>query len=146
MKNTLYNYINVYNYFKTGLFSYFCIRFKIFKNIFWLCTYFKQNFLQSGHNNVFLFKQVNQFHLFLRTNDHQSFTLKVQAPDENKCLFKGTVKRNSSITARVQLCPQVVSIYMKHGVSTKVRNQFELKWLVLKILTIKTIVTQLILF
>ena len=64
-------------------------------------------------NNYLLFySQVNQFYLFVRPGDLQSFVLKVEVPDirNETCLYEGFDSNNSSISAHIQLCPHVVRL------------------------------------
>ena len=62
--------------------------------------------------NVHFYVQENQFHLFVRAGDSQPFILKVKVPDNriDTCLYKGVDTYDSSITANIQLCPNMVRL------------------------------------
>ena len=64
--------------------------------------------IKNVHVNI----QENQFHLFVRAGESQPFILKVKVPDNriDTCLYKGVDTYNSSITADIQLCPNVVGL------------------------------------
>ena len=66
--------------------------------------------------NVHVYVQENQFHLFLRAGDSQPFILKVKVQDNiiDTCLYKGVDTYDSSITADIQLCPNVVRLLKYH--------------------------------
>ena len=66
--------------------------------------------------NVHVYVQENQFHLFLRAGDSQPFILKVKVQDNiiDTCLYKGVDTYDSSITADIQLCPNVVRLFVYH--------------------------------
>ena len=73
------------------------------------------NLLKVGityDKNFHFYIQENQFHLFVRAGESQPFILKVKVPDNriDTCLYKGVDTYDSSITADIQLCPNVVRL------------------------------------
>ena len=52
--------------------------------------------------------------MFVRAGESQPFILKVKVPDNriDNCLYKGVDTYDSSITADIQLCPNVVRLFV----------------------------------